>query len=150
MSSAVGEVDSNLPIFDVRTQIEQASQSIAQERLFATLLSSFGFLALLLAALGLYGVLSHSVARRRQEIGIRVALGRETPRLTDGHRSRYVVGRRGHCGRPGHVILADAMAGGLALRGGHQRSIDLWGYYSVAGGCRSGGLLDPSAASDGS
>ncbi len=72
---AVGKVDSRLPIADVRTQAEQVERLLRMERLFARLLSFFGLLALMLAGVGLYGVISHSVAQRTQEIGIRTALG---------------------------------------------------------------------------
>jgi predicted permease len=72
---AVADVDPNLPILRVSTVIDQTANVLNQDRAVAILTSAFGVVALLLASLGLYGVMSYSVARRAPELGVRVALG---------------------------------------------------------------------------
>jgi predicted permease len=72
---ALREADPNLPIVKIDTVDEQLGDVLIQERLMATLSAFFGGVALLLACLGLYGVISYSVGRRSTEIGIRLALG---------------------------------------------------------------------------
>ena len=71
----VASLDDNLPLFDIRTQTETIDRSLFNERLVARLSSLFGLLALILACVGLYGLLSYEVAHRTREIGIRMALG---------------------------------------------------------------------------
>jgi predicted permease len=72
---AVSSVDPNLPVPELRSQLDQIERSNARERVFAQLLTVFGGFALLLASIGIHGVTAYSVARRTSEIGVRVALG---------------------------------------------------------------------------
>jgi len=69
------QIDDKLPVFGVTTLSDQSRENLNQERLIAQLVSFFGALALILASIGLYGVMAQGVARRTSEIGIRMALG---------------------------------------------------------------------------
>jgi len=71
----VRNLDSAIPVLNTVTMNDQVNSNISQERLIATLCSFFGGLALLLAAVGLYGLMAHTATRRTREIGIRMALG---------------------------------------------------------------------------
>ena len=84
LSAAVHAMDPDLPMADVRTMDQRVRESIAGDRFNTVLFGSFAGVALLLAAVGIYGVMSFVVAERRQEIGIRLALGAGRSRVMRG------------------------------------------------------------------
>jgi ABC-type antimicrobial peptide transport system permease subunit len=102
VKAAVDEVNRDITL-QFRTLALQVDESLGRERLLATLSGFFGALALALAVIGLYGVMSYNVARRRNEIGIRMALGAEQPRVL-----RMVLGEV-------VILLGAGLALGLAV-----------------------------------
>ncbi|MBS0664780.1 MAG: ABC transporter permease [Verrucomicrobia bacterium] len=104
---AVADVDPNQPIWNVRTYAEQIDNTFATPRLYTFLLTIFAGLAVVLAAVGLYGVLSYQVAQRTREFGIRLALG-----ATRGQILGLVLGRGLRLFAAGAVL---GLVGALAL-----------------------------------
>jgi ABC-type antimicrobial peptide transport system permease subunit len=120
VTKALADVDPNLTINNVRTMEQQVVLRFDRERAVATLASLFGIVALLLAAVGMYGVTAYAVARRTSEIGIRMALGADRGKVV-----RMVL--RGATNR----VLLGLLAGvPLAVGAGKLISAELYGVSS--------------------
>ena len=117
LTQTLAEVDSNLTITSVRTMQEQIDLSFDQERAVASLAGLFGVVALLLAAVGLYGVTAYTVAQRTQEIGIRMALGADPGKVI-----RLVL-----AGASWRVVAGLLLGVPLAIGAGRLISAQLYG-----------------------
>jgi len=108
-------IDRGVPVFDIRTLQDRANDTLAQQRMVTDLAGAFGALALTLVAVGLYGLMAFSVARRTREIGIRVALGAVPIQIV------RLIARQGMSivvfglalGLPASILLTHQMAGML-------------------------------------
>jgi predicted lysophospholipase L1 biosynthesis ABC-type transport system permease subunit len=111
--AAVQRVDRQVPVFDVRTLAEQVELTIGREQTFATLSVTFGVLALALASIGLFGVMTNAVTRRTNELGIRLALGASPSLLTRSvfGEAAVLVGCGALLGVPAAWLMARAIRG---------------------------------------
>jgi putative ABC transport system permease protein len=143
LREAVHSVDSNQPVFDLASMEQRVSKSLGPRRFAVRLLGFFAAVALLMAALGLYGVISYSVTQRTQEIGIRMALGAERKQvlaLIIGHALRLGV-----AGAIAGVLLAGILAKLLASQLFHVSAFDPLTFLLMAAGL----MLVATAASYG-
>jgi predicted permease len=112
ISSTIAQIDSEIVVTSAKTLDELVAPHLSQPRLHALLLSVFGLTALVLAAIGLYGIMASAVAQRTRELGVRVALGATATQL-----GRMVVREAGNVTLIGAIIgLAGAFAGSQLMR----------------------------------
>ena len=109
MRAVLRDIDPDVPMFAVRSMEQIAANAVAQPRLYLVLIACFAGTAMLLAAIGLYGVLAYAVGQRTREIGIRLALGAKRAEVL-----RMIMGQAGRLAVTG--IVAGLAAAALASR----------------------------------
>jgi ABC-type antimicrobial peptide transport system permease subunit len=136
LRQAVAEVDKNKPVANLRTVEQYLDQQVQYVRLYVLLLGIFGAIAAVLAAVGIYGVMSYSVAERTREIGIRMALGAKAGDVFKlvALRSLILFAAGLVLGLAGSVALTVSLVG--AVRGDGDRSGNLRRGVGDAGGGR--------------
>jgi predicted permease len=117
LRQAIGQVNPNLAVIDFTGFADQVMGNFNQQQMIATLTSLFGALALILASVGLYGLMAYSVERRTQEIGIRMALGADAPRIVGLILRNAFV----------QVRIGIAIGIPVAILGGHAAASKLFG-----------------------
>jgi putative ABC transport system permease protein len=130
VGAAVHALDPELPLADVRTMEEVVDATLARPRIVAVLLAVFASMALVLAAVGVYGVVAYSVAQRTQEIGVRMALGATAEsvfRLVLGQALRLVI-----MGVAAGLIAASVLARLLETLLYETEALDPWTFGTTA------------------
>jgi putative ABC transport system permease protein len=110
LRAIVRDLDHEIPVYSVQTMEERVASSVGRQKFYATLIAIFAGVALILSAVGLYGVIAYAVSQRTHELGVRVALGATGDRIT-----RMVVGEGLRLTAAGVVlgILGSLLAGRL-------------------------------------
>ena len=149
IEAAVHELEKELPVTRVLPMTRLMQDAVARQRLSTVILAVFALVALVLAAVGLYGVVAHNVTERTREIGVRMALGAERSQVLKLFVMHGVATAAVGTGlRAGRSIPAVAMAGDTALRCDADGSVDVCRSRHRPAHRRGDGMLHSGASSD--